>query len=96
MSKKRKSQKTNWYILGAVLPIAFYPVVIFFLNSSQVGSFAPVMALIVMTVVGMTCCVQGFRKSSNGWIQMVSIVLGILYLLPLWALGCILSGPLQN
>lgn len=96
MSKKRKHPKTNWYVVGAVLPIAFLPVVIFIPQNSRLGSFVPVIALIVLSVIGMTCCVQGFRKSSNAWIQMVSILFGLFYLFPLWVLGFILSGPMQK
>ena len=96
MSKKSKHTKTNWYLVGAVLPIAFFPVAIFILQNSRIGSLVPVIALIVLSVIGMTCCVQGFRKSSNGWIQMISIMFGLFYLLPLWFLGFILSGPLQK
>lgn len=45
MSKKRKHPKTNWYVVGAVLPISFFPVVIFILQNSRLGSFVPVTAL---------------------------------------------------
>ena len=95
MSKKRK-KKTDWYLLGAVLPFAFFPIAIFILQNGRIGSFLPVFALIVPSVIGLTCCVQGFRKSSDGWLQTVSLLFGILYIFPLLLLAFILSGPLQD
>ncbi|MES2477075.1 MAG: hypothetical protein V4640_14920 [Verrucomicrobiota bacterium] len=96
MSKKRKILEINGYVVGAILPIGFFPLVVFILQQSQIGSFFPVVALLVISVVGLACCVQGFRKSPNGWVQTVSLLLGILYLLPIWVLGFILSGPFQK
>lgn len=96
MNPKRKKPNTDGYLLGAFLPLAFYPFAFLILPGSSMGSFIPVFTLMVPAVIGMTCCVQGFRKSSNGWMQTACLLLGFLYMIPFLLLSMILSGPLQN
>jgi hypothetical protein len=96
MNKTGKKTKTDWYLLGAILPLSIFPFAILILPGSRMGSFIPIFMLIVPSVIGIASCVQGFRRSSSGMTQTAFLVFGMLYLIPFLILSFLLSGPLQD
>ena len=80
-------RKQEWndvvpYVLGAIFPFVFLIIAIATIDRSM-GSLIFLFALIVPSVIGGACCVQSFRKSSNGWIKILALLLACVYMVAL-------------
>ncbi len=93
---KREWNELVPYALGAVFPLPFLIFAFAILPGSKVGELLPIFLLVAPSVIGGACCVQSFRKSSNGVVRALAVLLACGYVVPMLMVWSLLVGPSQD